>query len=47
MSVEGNADFIEPSFKTDFAKRLLRYVVVETPAYLYIGDFDGKQRASA
>ncbi len=42
MSADGNPDFIEFSFKTDAAKHLLHYVTIETPAYLYIGDFDGK-----
>ncbi len=42
MSADGNPDFIEFSFKTDMAKHLLHYVTIETQAYLYIGDFDGK-----
>ena len=37
-----SSDFIEFSFSTDTAKRLLRYVVSETAQYRYVGDFDGK-----
>lgn len=42
MTADNNPDFIELSFTTDMAKHLLRYVTIETPAYLYIGGFDGK-----
>ncbi len=42
MEVTGNPDFIGFVFKNDAAKHLLRYVEVETPDYLYVGDFDGK-----
>ncbi|ESQ91539.1 hypothetical protein ABAC460_06020 [Asticcacaulis sp. AC460] len=42
MDAAGNPDFIQFSFSSASSKRLLRYVVIETAAYLYVGDFDGK-----
>ena len=42
MDAAGNPDFIQFVFKTDSAKHLLHDVEVETSAYLYVGDFDGK-----